>query len=186
MTDEAKLQELTELFERAGKAHHAAFIETGGEDPEWPLWYSEYLHDRVAPFLAAPITRSRLVFCLMEADSEHRATGTDTPWPEFYARRLLECLGPAKAPAEERLALYHFDGCPFCMRVRRAIDLLGVDVELRNIYEDREHMDALLAARGRATVPVLRISSPDGEDRWMPESADIVRYLQATYGEAAA
>jgi len=27
---------------------------------------------------------------------------------------------------------------------------------------------------------------PDGQDRWMPESADIIRYLQASYGRAAA
>jgi glutaredoxin 2 len=33
---------------------------------------------------------------------------------------------------------------------------------------------------------VLRIIGADGEERWMPESADIVRYLQATYGKAAA
>ena len=27
----------------AGRAHHQAFIETDGEDPEWPLWYASYL-----------------------------------------------------------------------------------------------------------------------------------------------
>jgi glutaredoxin len=186
MSDDTKLKELTELFEETGKAHHQAFIDTDGEDPEWPLWYAEYLEKRLQPFLAAPMTRSRLVFCLVGADNEHRATASDTPWPEFYATHVLECFGTASAPAEEKLALYHFDGCPFCLRVRRAIDLLGVDVELRSIYEEREHLDALMTARGRATVPVLRITGPDGEDRWMPESADIVRYLQATYGDAAA
>jgi glutaredoxin len=186
MTDETKVQELTELFQQTGKAHHQAFIETDGEDPEWPLWYAEYLEERIRPFLATPLTRSRLVFCLVGADSEHRATESKVPWPEFYARRIAECFGPADAPAEDKLALYHFDGCPFCMRVRRAIDVLGIDVELRNIYEDREHFEALMEERGRATVPVLRITSPNGDERWMPESADIVRYLQATYGEAAA
>ncbi len=35
------------------------------------------------------------------------------------------------------------------------------------------------------TVPVLRITSPDGEQRWLRESADIVRYLQQTYAQAA-
>ena len=87
---------------------------------------------------------------------------------------------------KKNLALYYFDGCPFCVRVLRAIDTLGLDVELRNIYEDRGYLDELREVRGRTTVPVLRITSPDGEDRWMPESADIVRYLQATYGQVAA
>lgn len=83
----------------------------------------------------------------------------------------------------DRLALYHFDGCWYCSRVRRAIDKLGIDVEMRNIFDDPAHMDDLIAARGRRTVPVLRITAPDGEERWLPESADIVRYLRETYGD---
>ena len=99
---------------------------------------------------------------------------------------MLECLGAAEEPGTDHLALYHSDGCPFCMRVRRAIDELGLAVELRDIYGDRKYLEELREARGRTTVPVLRITSADGEDRWMPESADIVRYLQASYGRAAA
>ena len=64
--------------------------------------------------------------------------------------------------------------------VRAGIERLGVNVELRNIFEDPQHRDDLVAARGRATVPVLRITSPNGEERWMPESRDIVRYLETT------
>lgn len=186
MSDEVKVQKLAGLFKETGEAHHEAFLASDGEDPEWPLWYAEYLEGRLSPFLAAPLTRSRLVFCLIGADDEHRATDPDAPWPEYYARRFLECLGPAEAPQQERLSLYYFDGCPFCDRVLRAIDLLGLDVDLRNIYEDSDSLAELRNVRGRTTVPVLRITSPDGEDRWMPESADIVRYLQATYGKAAA
>jgi glutaredoxin len=186
MTAEAQVTQLAELFKQTGEAHHQAFLETDGEDPEWALWYAEYLHERLAPFLAAPLTRSRLVFCLIGADEEHRATESDVPWPEYYARRFLECLGPAEEPAKDHLALYYFDGCPFCVRVLRAIDTLGLDVELRNIYEVPDYLKELREVRGRTTVPVLRITSPDGEDRWMPESADIVRYLQASYGQAAA
>ena len=186
MSDESKLRALAALFEETGKAHHQAFTATDGDDPDWAIWYANYLHDRLGPFVAAPLTRSRLVFCLLETDDEHRATTPDTPWPEYYARRLLECFGQAAEPERDKLALYHFDSCPFCLRVRRAIDILGLDVALRNIYEDRAYFDELREARGRTTVPVLRITSPDGDERWMPESADIVRYLQATYGEVAA
>jgi glutaredoxin len=186
MTAEAQVKQLAELFKQTGDAHHQAFIETDGEDPEWAIWYAGYLQDRLEPFLAAPLTRSRLVFCLIGADDEHRATESDVPWPEYYARRFLECLGPAEEPKEDRLALYYIDGCPFCVRVLRAIDTLGLDVQLRNIYENADHLTELREVRGRTTVPVLRITSPDGEDRWMPESADIVRYLQATYGQLAA
>jgi glutaredoxin len=180
------LEKLTQLFQETGEAHHQAFLATDGDDPEWAIWYAEHLHERLVPFLAAPITRSRLVFCLIGADDEHRATQSEQPWAEYYARRFLECLGPAQEPAKDHLALYYFDGCPFCVRVLRAIDALQLEVELRNIYEDPEYLKELREVRGRTTVPVLRISSASGEDRWMPESADIVRYLQATYGRAAA
>ncbi|MEL6180686.1 MAG: glutaredoxin [Myxococcota bacterium] len=76
------------------------------------------------------------------------------------------------------LALYMFHGCVYCHRVMRALDALGVEVELRNIRDHAKHRRALQTARGRTTVPVLRIQGAEGqEDRWMPESADIIRYL---------
>ncbi len=80
------------------------------------------------------------------------------------------------------LSLYLYDGCPFCERVRAAVVDLELQLEERNIFQDRAHMDDLIAARGRRTVPVLRIAKPDG-DEWMPESADIVRYLYERFGE---
>jgi len=78
----------------------------------------------------------------------------------------------------QRLALYHYLGCPFCALVRRDIDRLGVEVELRDILESSARRRELIDATGRSTVPCLRIESPDGEVRWMHESADIVEYLR--------
>ncbi|MEM9861862.1 MAG: glutathione S-transferase N-terminal domain-containing protein [Myxococcota bacterium] len=51
------------------------------------------------------------------------------------------------------------------------------------MVEHPEQRKARVEARGRATVPVLRIAKDEGEDEWMPESADIVRYLYAQYGD---
>jgi glutaredoxin len=178
--------ELAALLKQTGEAHHEAFAATDGEDPDWAIWYADYLHDRLAPFLATLITRSRIVFCLVAIADEHETADPEAPWTEFYAARILECLGPAERPGEDRLALYHFEGCPYCSRVRRVIDRLGIDVELRDIFENRTYLKELNEARGRRTVPVLRIIGADGQERWMPESADIVRYLEATYGKTAA
>ena len=82
------------------------------------------------------------------------------------------------------LSLYHFDACPFCVRVRRALDRLGVEVELCDVQDEPCHMAALVAARGKRTVPVLRIAGSDGRDQWMPESSDIVKYLERRFGAA--
>lgn len=83
----------------------------------------------------------------------------------------------SKAP---KLSLYYFDACPFCVRVLRTAKRLGVELELRDIYDGRKHRDDLMAARGRGTVPVLRIEG-DGKDEWMPESMDIIDYLEERF-----
>jgi len=75
------------------------------------------------------------------------------------------------------LELYGYPGCPYCRRVLGAIETLGIDVPLRNTMTDDANNDALVAATGRETVPVLRIEMRDGSVRWLPESLDIVRFL---------
>ena len=179
----AELREnVAALLAETGQAHHKAFEATDGADPDWPIWYADYARDRFADRFGLDFTRSQLVYCLMNADVEHQARSPESQWPEFYAGELIEHCVPSESPAEDRLALYYFDGCPFCNMVRVAIDQLDIDVDPRNIFEESAYRDELIEARGRATVPVLRITSPEGEDRWMPESRDIVSYLQKTYG----
>ena len=169
------------LLMDTGHAHHKAFEVTDGADPDWPIWYAEYSKDTFADKFGMNFTKSQLIYCLMNADFEHEARAPDIEWPEFYASEIVERYAASETPAEDKLALYQFNGCPYCSMVRSAIDQLGIDVELRDIFQDSQYRDDLVKARGRATVPVLRIVSPDGEDRWMPESRDIVNYLQKTY-----
>jgi len=75
------------------------------------------------------------------------------------------------------LSLYHFDGCPYCGRVREAMARLDLDIELRDIHKNPAFRSELVSATGRQMVPCLRIEQPGGA-RWMHESADIVRYLE--------
>ena len=173
---------LVDLFREAGQAHHAAFVATDGADPDWPIWYADYLQEPIASRADMEFHKSRLIYCLMDADYEHQARSPDSDWPEYFADQILERCAPSETPAEDKLALYHFDGCPFCSMVRSGIERLGIDVELRDIFADSQYRDDLIEARGRATVPVLRITSPNGEERWMPESRDIVSYLEKTVG----
>jgi len=172
---------LAELLQEAGQAHHAAFADTDGADPDWSIWYADYLREPFAHRFEMNFHRSQLIYCLMNADFEHQARSPDSNWPEYYADELIERYAPSERPDADKLALYHFNGCPFCSMVRSAIDRLGINVELRDIFEDPQYHDDLIKARGRATVPVLRINSPSGEDRWMPESRDIVHHLEATF-----
>jgi glutaredoxin 2 len=80
------------------------------------------------------------------------------------------------------LSLYGYPQCPFCARVLHAIGSLGLEIPLRNTMQDADSRSELLQAMGRGTVPVLRIEGEGGEVEWLPESADIVRYLAARFG----
>ena len=171
---------LVDLFREAGQAHHAAFAATDGDDPDWSIWYADYLQRPFAEQLDMKFHKSQLIYCLMNADFEHQARSPESDWSEFYADQLMERCAPSETPEQDKLILYYLSTCPFCSMVLANIERLGVEVELREIFEDSQYRDELVEARGRATVPVLRINSPDGSERWMPESRDIVRYLERT------
>lgn len=78
-------------------------------------------------------------------------------------------------------ALYHYESCWFCGKVRRSIEALGLNIELRNIQTDENNYRELITRGGRSTVPCLRIDSPSGE-QWMYESADIIAFLNSKFG----
>ncbi|WP_110643852.1 glutathione S-transferase N-terminal domain-containing protein [Salinicola sp. CPA57] len=82
----------------------------------------------------------------------------------------------------QRLALYHFNSCPFCQRVRSRIQRLALPIELRDIQRDPRHRQDLMAGGGRTMVPCLRIEKENGAVEWMYESADINRYLERRFG----
>ena len=165
-----------------GRTYHKAFEVSDGVDPDWPIWYAEYAKDTFTEKFGMNVSKSQLIYCLMNADFEYQARVPDIEWPEFYTNKIAERFAPAETPSEGKFALYHFDGCPYCSMVRSAIDQLGIVVELRDVFQIPSHRDDLVKIRGRATVPVLRVTSPDDEDRWMPESRDIVNYLREAYG----
>jgi len=75
---------------------------------------------------------------------------------------------------KHQLELYYFDSCPYCKRVLKVIDELNIKVTYKDIYEDLNTMQKLIAITGRKTVPCLFI---DGDP--MHESADIIDWLRA-------
>ncbi len=82
------MEELAATLAAAGPAHHPAYRETDGHDPEWPLWYAEHLQEDLSRLLGVPFTISRLVYLSME--EERTAAASPEPWPQFYPRRLQE------------------------------------------------------------------------------------------------
>jgi glutaredoxin len=101
-------------------------------------------------------------------------------WPKQGQRDAA-----AQVEVEQSLArysLYHFDGCPFCIKVRRAMQRMNLPIELRDASPAGEHRTALANEGGRIMVPCLRIEKEDGSSEWMYESKDIIAYLDERYG----
>jgi len=82
------------------------------------------------------------------------------------------------------LALYHFPTCPFCLKTRRVIRRLSLDIELRNARSDEAHRAALIAGGGKPQVPCLLITGEDGQQTWLYESDAINAWLNRKFGAA--
>lgn len=80
--------------------------------------------------------------------------------------------------ATQELALYQFKTCPFCMKVRREIKRLSLNIELRDAQHDSQHREQLLQDGGQVKVPCLRIPQEGGNDTWLYESEHVIQYLR--------
>lgn len=79
---------LEQLLAAAGPAHHQAYIETDGDDPEWPLWYAAFLIDDLNATLGQKITQSQLVFHLVDIERLRSREAPDAAWPSYYTRQF--------------------------------------------------------------------------------------------------
>lgn len=78
------------------------------------------------------------------------------------------------------LILYQFRACPFCIKVRRNMRRLNLDVEKRNANENPDYKAELMEGGGRWQTPCLRIEN-GGKVEWLYESSDIIDYLNTKY-----
>lgn len=106
-----------------------------------------------------------------------RSKSDSTPVdPQALGQRLR-----VPAPDEHRaLVLYKYDSCPYCQRVMRTIDDLGLELERRDTMRDPQARKELVAATGWTQVPCLFI---DGQP--LLESTDIIEWLRS-YAEHGA
>ena len=105
---------------------------------------------------------------------------------------LTRPRGVVRPPAEQqtvdartrKLALYHFPTCPFCLKSRRVIRRLSLDIEPRNARSDEAHRAALIDGGGKPQVPCLLITGEDGQQTWLYESDAINAWLNREFGAA--
>lgn len=87
--------------------------------------------------------------------------------------------------AASQLALYQFRACPFCIKVRKELARLGLNVDTRDAQHDEHHRNALKLNGGRIKVPCLRVLDDNGQEEWMYESDAINAWLRARYERLA-
>jgi len=80
-----------------------------------------------------------------------------------------------------KMVLYHFKTCPFCIKVKRNNKRLSLNIETRDAQHNTTHRDELLQGGGQVKVPCLKIIDDKGDDSWMYESDEIMKYLQARF-----
>lgn len=85
-----------------------------------------------------------------------------------------------------KLALYQFQACPFCVKVRRSMKRLSLKIELRDAKNNAQYRAELAEQGGRIKAPCLRIEEVDGTITWMYESDDIIQYLEKRFSVQAA
>ena len=105
---------------------------------------------------------------------------------------LTQPKGVVRPPAEQQavdartqnLALYHFPTCPFCLKTRRTMRRLSLNIELRDAQHDEAHRGALIAGGGKPQVPCLLIRDAQGKQTWLYESDAINTWLNREFGAA--
>lgn len=78
----------------------------------------------------------------------------------------------------QNLSLYQYHMCPFCVKVRRTMKRLNLNIELRDAKDNAQFAEELLSQGGKKQVPCLRIQNEDGSVNWMYESDTINQYLE--------
>ncbi|MCI0436538.1 MAG: hypothetical protein L0271_23315 [Gemmatimonadetes bacterium] len=82
-------ERLAALLREAGRAHHQAFLETHGEDAQWPAWYARYLADPLGQTIGSSVNVERLATVLSALEAARERDGI-ADWPRYYAARVAE------------------------------------------------------------------------------------------------
>jgi glutathione S-transferase len=78
------------------------------------------------------------------------------------------------------ITLYRLQACPFCERVVRVLHELDLPYESRFVEPMHSDRNVVKRISGKRTVPAI-VDENTGVT--MSESANIVEYLQKTYGD---
>lgn len=74
----------------------------------------------------------------------------------------------------ETITLYTGEYCPYCRRVKKELDALGLDY--RTVEADADGRQEVIRLSGQRAIPILTIG-----DEVLVDSTNIIRQLRARY-----
>ncbi len=99
--------------------------------------------------------------------------------------KITSPTGPNRTEQEQALfdkktsniTIYEMLACPYCVKVRREIKRLGLNINRLDVKQSVEAMENLVNGGGKFQVPCLKIQN-DKDIQWMYESDDIIDFLR--------
>jgi glutaredoxin len=86
----------------------------------------------------------------------------------------------------QNLALYQFNTCPFCIKVRQEMRRLSLPIDKRDAQHNTANRDELMQGSGATKVPCLKITEANGQTLWLQDSNAIVAHLRERFAADAA
>ena len=84
----------------------------------------------------------------------------------------------------QALALYQYKTCPFCMKVRREMGRLSLNIQRIDAQPPGTDRDTLTREGGQTKVPCLKITDAAGNSQWLYDSEKIIGYLRGRFATA--
>jgi len=99
--------------------------------------------------------------------------------------KITSPSGPARPPEQQalidrktsELKIYEMLACPFCVKVRREMKRLGLNIQRADVKKSPTNMEILVNEGGKFQVPCLRIEKQQNTE-WLYGSNDIIKYLR--------
>jgi len=106
---------------------------------------------------------------------------------------LFHPRGVKRAPSEQakldeqtaKFSLYQYAACPFCVKVRWAMQRNSLNVETKDAKRNPNFAEELVAGGGQLKVPCLKVEQDDGTSTWLYESSDIIAFLEEKFPQHA-
>ncbi len=73
--------------------------------------------------------------------------------------------------------MYQLQTCPFCVKVRRQMKRLAIEIPFKDVAADPEAQKELMDGGKQDQVPCLRYLDSSGSVQWMYESSAINEFL---------